>query len=58
MEESGQTRAARISAGFSDYEEAKALGILDEGCWREEEHRDLRTYKPGWGLYRILPGTL
>ena len=30
MEESGQTRAARILPDFSDYEEAKALGILDE----------------------------
>ena len=30
MEESGQTRAARILPDFSDYEEAKALGLLDD----------------------------
>ena len=34
MEESGQTRAARILPDFSDYEEAKALGILDEMLYR------------------------
>ena len=42
MEESIR-RAARILPDFSDYEEAKALGILDEMLEGKEEHRDLRT---------------